>query len=125
MTLFKGQDTEIPLQTFIDKMEPHAVSSLETWCSRCHNTDTRGCDLINQLHELGGGNNAQYADITSTTGKQHVSPVVAGVIGAMVTLVVCGFLFGGLGFWFGKKSGAKAKKRQHEAVFEKASEADD
>lgn len=93
-------------------MEPHAVSSLETWCSRCQNTETRGCDTINQLNKLGGGSNPQYAGITTTTGKHHVSPVVAGVIGAMVTLVVAGLLFGGLGFWVGKKKGSKSKRQQ-------------
>jgi hypothetical protein len=98
--LFGQSETEIPLQTFIDKLQPHAISDLATWCSRCQNTNSRGCELVSNLSN---STSSDYASITSTTGKHHVSPVVAGVIGALVGLVVAALVFGGLGFLGGRK----------------------
>ena len=98
--LFGRDETEIPLQTFIDTLKPHGISDLSTWCTRCGNTNSRGCEL---LGSAGSSSSSDYASITSTSGRQHVSPVVAGVIGALVGIVVAGILFAALGLWGNKK----------------------
>ncbi|KAH8082350.1 histidine phosphatase superfamily [Filobasidium floriforme] len=98
--LFGRDETEIPLQTFIDTLKPHGISELSTWCTRCGNTNSRGCEL---LGSDGSSSSSDYASITSTSGRQHVSPVVAGVIGALVGIVVAGILFAALGLWGNKK----------------------
>lgn len=100
--MFGQTETEIPLQTFIDTLSPHGISDLATWCDRCGNTNSRGCELLGGASSAGGSSSSDYASITSTSGKQHVSPVVAGIIGALVGLVLAGLVFGGLGF-LGKK----------------------
>ena len=97
--MFGNTETEIPLQTFIDALEPHGISDLPTWCQRCGNDDSRGCELL----ASGAASASDYASITSTSGRQHVSPVVAGVIGALVGIVVAGILFAALGLWGNKK----------------------
>lgn len=84
---------------FVLKMQPYALSDLANWCNKCGTSDARGCEPLAALNGTGG---AGYASIDSTQGRHHVSPVVAGVIGSMVTLAVTAFalalwlLLGGL-----------------------------
>jgi hypothetical protein len=99
--MFGQSEVEIPLSTFVDNLRPHGISDLKTWCTRCGNDYSRGCELLGS--SSGSASSSDYASITSTDGKQHVSPVVAGVIGALVGLVVAGLIFGALGFLGGKK----------------------
>lgn len=100
--LFGKGETEIPLQSFIDALEPHGISDLATWCQRCGNSNSRGCELL----DAGVASSSDYASITSTSGKHHVSPVVAGVIGALVGIVIAGIIFAALGLWGNKKGKA-------------------
>lgn len=83
--LFNSGNESYPIDFYMDNMEPFSLNSLSDWCNECGTTDARGCDTLAALNGTGG---AGYASITSTEGKHHVSPVVAGVIGAMVTLAV-------------------------------------
>lgn len=80
-----------PLDTFIDRLATHAINDLGEWCNRCNNTATRGCDVIARANGTPGLSEG-YAPASSTTGRHHVSPVVAGVIGAMVALGIAGIL---------------------------------
>lgn len=88
-----------PVQDFVNKLEPFALNDLSSWCNQCSTTNERGCDTLAALNGTGG---AGYASIESTNGHHRVSPVVAGVIGSMVTLAVVAFalaiwlLLGGL-----------------------------
>jgi hypothetical protein len=83
--LFNSGNATYPIEFFMDNMDPFPLNTLSDWCNACGTTDARGCDTLAALNGTGG---AGYASITSTEGRHHVSPVVAGVIGAMVTLGV-------------------------------------
>jgi hypothetical protein len=76
--LFGGEETVIPYTTFVTKMNEFAIGGGEKWCQVCGVTD---------------GTCAQYLPAAASTasvesGKGGMSLAVAGVIGAMVTLVV-------------------------------------
>lgn len=83
--------TDMHLSEFESKMEPYSLPDLADWCNACQTTNARGCGVLASLNGTGG---AGYASDTSTSGRHHVSPVVAGVIGAMVTLAVAAALLG-------------------------------
>lgn len=70
-------------------LRPLAIESLAEWCDACGETTARGCGVLAALNGTGG---AAFANPTSTEGRQHVSPVVAGVIGALVALAVAAAL---------------------------------
>lgn len=99
--LFGSSSDSTPISELEAKLRPHSLDSLSSWCDKCSNSETRGCATLAQLNGTGGGD-VEYASAASTTGRHHVSPVVAGVIGAMVTLAIAAVLlaawlfFGGL-----------------------------
>ncbi|CAG8971752.1 hypothetical protein HYALB_00007232 [Hymenoscyphus albidus] len=77
--LFGGNSAVIPWRTFTDEMGKFAIGDQESWCRECGN-NTGVCapvgeGVMGQSGEMGGK-------------KEGVSRVVAGVIGAMVTLAV-------------------------------------
>lgn len=81
--MFGTSSPDLPYKTFVDTLSPYGINSLGEWCNKCGTTSARGCDVINSLNDT-------LNDFTSparTTGKQHVSPVVSGVIGALVGIV--------------------------------------
>lgn len=84
-----GGGNSLPLTQLVDKLQPYALTTRAQWCDACKTTDARGCDVLAKYNGTGG---AGYAADTSTLGRHRVSPVVAGVIGAMVTLAVVGIL---------------------------------
>lgn len=94
-----GSDS-MDVTTFTNKMQPYSLDTLAKWCDKCSTSEARGCGVLAQLNGTGGTD--IYAPATSTTGRHHVSPVVAGVIGALVSLAVAAALlamwlfFGGL-----------------------------
>ncbi|PWN30388.1 phosphoglycerate mutase-like protein, partial [Jaminaea rosea] len=89
--LFGSSSTSMPIADFESKMQPYSLDSLSKWCNKCSNSETRGCATLAQLNGTGGGERS-YAPDTSTMGRHHVSPVVAGVIGSMVTLAIAAVL---------------------------------
>jgi len=98
--LFNSTDANsYPIADFKNQMQPYSLNTLTSWCDKCGETEARGCGPLASLNGTGG---AGYASIDSTQGRHMVSPVVAGVIGAMVTLAVAAFalalwlLLGGL-----------------------------
>ncbi|KAK0537560.1 hypothetical protein OC835_001711 [Tilletia horrida] len=86
-------DAGVPLSSLTAQLEPYALRSNADWCNKCASTASlHGCDVLAALNGTGGGQ-VRYAPITSTSGRQRVSPVVAGVIGSVVTLALCTLLF--------------------------------
>lgn len=84
--LFGGDQDVISWNDFTAGMDKFAISSTERWCNVCGNTDgacaAYGSDDSN--------NGDASASSSSKEGKSSngLSPVVNGVIGAMVTLAV-------------------------------------
>ncbi|KAJ6036872.1 Histidine phosphatase superfamily clade-2 [Penicillium herquei] len=68
----------VPWNDFEIELETFAVASIQEWCIRC-NADSVFCSGVLDRND-------------SSTKKRGISPVVAGVIGAVVTLVVIGLL---------------------------------
>lgn len=77
--------TYIPWSDFEQELETFAISSVKEWCVQC-NADTIFCDGVLDSSD------------SSSNKKKGVSPAVAGVIGAVVTLAVIGML-AALGFF--------------------------
>lgn len=106
--MFGSSSNTMALSDFITKLQPYAIPDLGTWCNVCNNTQTRGCDVIaaaNSTSSSTGTDSSSggYSSVTSTTGKQHVSPVVAGVIGAVVGLVFAALFMVGMEMWRKRK----------------------
>lgn len=106
-----GGSNRPALSEMLSKLEPYSLNSWAAWCDACHTTNARGCAPLAQLNGTGG---AGYASIRSTQGRHRVSPVVAGVIGAMVTLAVVA-LFACLAFLGYKIWGAGGKRSGHKS----------
>lgn len=83
--LFGRKETELPFATFTDEMNKFAVGTQEKWCDQCGNS-TGVCAKASTASP----SDADGAPKTgSGTGGGHgMGKVVAGVIGAMVTLAV-------------------------------------
>ncbi|KAJ5980558.1 Histidine phosphatase superfamily clade-2 [Penicillium waksmanii] len=75
----------VPYSEFQSEIETFAMQSTKEWCTQC-NADSIFCTGL-------------MGDSSSSTQKKQMSPAVAGVIGAFVTLGV-GLLFGMIGFFF-------------------------
>ena len=105
----------IAMNNFLAHANSLKIDTLADWCNACGETTARGCASLNALNGTGSG--AKYSDVTSTTGKHQVSPVVAGVIGAMVSLAVALVVVAVLAWLTGltvvKRSKAKNSRRQH------------
>ncbi len=106
--MFGSSSNTMALSDFITKLEPYTVPDLASWCTACNNTQTRGCDVIaaanaSSSSSVSSGSNEGYSSATSTTGKHHVSPVVAGVIGAVLGLFLAALFMVGAELWRKKK----------------------
>lgn len=99
--VFGTSSPSASISDYNSKLQPYSLDSLAKWCDKCSTPDARGCDVLAKLNGTGGGTE-EYAPDTSTFGRHHVSPVVAGVIGALVSLAVASVLlaawlfFGGM-----------------------------
>jgi hypothetical protein len=78
--LFGQSETTLPWVTFTQEMDKFAIGDQKTWCQRCGNT-TGVCATVDPTAS------SSSSSTTSSTGG-GMSRVVAGVIGAMVTLAV-------------------------------------
>ncbi|CDS01943.1 uncharacterized protein SPSC_03068 [Sporisorium scitamineum] len=105
----------IPMDNFLQRADSLKLDTLADWCNTCGETSARGCAPLNALNGTGSG--SKYSDVTSTTGKHQVSPVVAGVIGALVSLAVALIVVAALAYLTGltvvKRSKASYSRRQH------------
>lgn len=77
---------------FVSHFANVKIDTLSKWCTACSEIEARGCGTLYSLNGTGDGKS--YSDATSTTGKHQVSPVVAGVIGALVSLAFALILLG-------------------------------
>lgn len=81
--LFGRGETLLPWSTFVGEMNKFAIGSTDDWCRACGNTT--GVCAASASSGAGGGSAGDAAGSDSDGG---VSRPVAGVIGAVVTLVV-------------------------------------
>jgi acid phosphatase len=80
--LFGQSSIELPWMQFVENTNRFALTSQQQWCQACGNS-TGVCTSI--AAESAG-------PLSSGSSSKGISPPVAGVIGAMVTLGVLGFL---------------------------------
>lgn len=111
--LFGTSSESMPLSDFSAKLQPYSLDTLAKWCDKCANSQTRGCATLASLNGTGGGHQT-YAPDTSTTGRHRVSPVVAGVIGALVTLAIAALLLGAWLFFGGLTERQRRLRRRDE-----------
>ncbi|KAF9646303.1 phosphoglycerate mutase-like protein [Thelephora ganbajun] len=74
---------DIPVQFFVDYLAPLGVGTLPEWCKMCGNTNSRGCQFLQENVNLG-------TDGLKWGGS--VSPIGAGFLGAGLTAIVVGIL---------------------------------
>lgn len=98
--LFGASDTlDLSFGDFLENMQNLSISSTADWCSMCQN-DGLFCAAYSNLQAGGGGTIA----VNRIKTKNGIKPVLAGVIGAIVTLAVASIilalfmLFGGVRF---------------------------
>ncbi|OTA94742.1 hypothetical protein M434DRAFT_394403 [Hypoxylon sp. CO27-5] len=85
--LFGRGETTLPWTTFASEMNKFAVGDTAAWCQACGNT-TGICATSASTGGEGSDGDAAAAAAASTTSGNGISLPVAGVIGALVTLVV-------------------------------------
>lgn len=109
--MFGSSNAAYPLNDFVTKLEPYAITSLGQWCNECENTESRGCALVADYNST-----TSYNGIDSTIGRQHTSPLAAGFIGSAVTMAIGVAILAAM--WFlgmlsiGKK-GSRQQAKQH------------
>jgi hypothetical protein len=74
------------LDEFMAGMQPFVMSDVESWCNTCSSYSVFCPAFVNS-----DGNSSSGS--SSASHRHGISPAVAGVIGAIVTLVVAGILF--------------------------------
>lgn len=84
-----GQDrTVLPWADFVGGMQKFAIADTASWCRACGNS-TGTCATALGLTGSDGNNSSSSGSATATgQGRSGISNAVAGVIGALVTLVV-------------------------------------
>jgi len=79
--LFGQQNDVIPWENFTNEMNKFAIGDQATWCQKCGNSTG--------LCAASSTSTSSSTSATATlSGSSGISKAVAGVIGAMVTLVV-------------------------------------
>ncbi|KAJ9112512.1 hypothetical protein QFC22_006261 [Naganishia vaughanmartiniae] len=118
--MFGTSSPELSYSTFSDKLRSYSLASLGEWCNKCGTTDLRGCDVITSLNDTMN----DFASATSTRGRHHVSPVAAGLIGALVGIIAAlVFMFIG-GTLFKKSGGRFGAGKQSQVLRGRSEEAD-
>jgi hypothetical protein len=85
--LFGQNDTTLSWADFADGMNQFAIADTAAWCQACGNS-TGVCAAEATGSGVSGGSGGDGASSASTGGGGGMSLPVAGVIGALVTLVV-------------------------------------
>jgi hypothetical protein len=85
--LFGGDQDVISWNDFTTGMDKFAISSNERWCNVCGNTDG-ACAAYGSDDSSNGGASTAASSSKESKSSNGLSPVVNGVIGAMVTLAV-------------------------------------
>ncbi|KAN0062173.1 hypothetical protein ACQY0O_005531 [Thecaphora frezii] len=116
-----GATGRIAVAEVESKLGKYGLDTLAEWCDACGTTEARGCAPLYRLNGTGGGH--EYASATSTYGHQRVSPVVAGVIGAVVALAVVAAAVGAWVYTTGGAVVVSRKRARREAAREGAKRA--
>ena len=82
--LMGSSSGDIPVETFIKNLAPIGVETLPVWCKLCGNTNSRGCQFLQEENVNTGSQGLRWGG--------NVSPVGAGFLGAGLTVVVVGIL---------------------------------
>jgi hypothetical protein len=85
--LFGGEQNVISWSDFTDGMDKFAIRDTEHWCDVCGNTEGT-CAAYASDASNNGDASAAPSSSSKDAGGNGLSPVVNGVIGAMVTLAV-------------------------------------
>ncbi|KAI0124662.1 histidine acid phosphatase-like protein [Xylariales sp. AK1849] len=82
--LFGQNETLLPWTTFVDEMNSFAIGDSKSWCTACGNSTGVCAEYAGSSGSSGSGDDST----ASSTSSGGISLPVAGVIGALVTLVV-------------------------------------
>lgn len=108
--------TMIPLADFVTNLQKFMIMNVEDWCTTCNSFSVFCPAFVDDDGSL-------CPTTRSPTGKNGgLSPAVAGVIGAVVTLAVAGLLFGAVALFGGVRLYRVQNKRRSELGGFKGSE---
>lgn len=113
---FSPSQTMIPLTDFVANLQQFMMLNIEDWCTTCNSFSVFCPAFVSN-------NGALCPTTRSSTGKTGgLSPAVAGVIGAVVTLAVAVLLFGAVALFGGVRVHRVQTKRRSELGGFKGSE---
>ncbi|CAK7203050.1 hypothetical protein SEUCBS139899_005779 [Sporothrix eucalyptigena] len=106
--------TNMTYNEFVSAMEAIGLDSVAVWCDMCNGVSIFCPGMLENAgygdgSGTGSGSSGDSSSDSSSSKKSGMAPAVAGVIGALVTLAVIGFVvlaamfFGGLRFFFANK----------------------
>ncbi|GLB38274.1 putative HCO3- transporter family protein [Lyophyllum shimeji] len=107
---FFGSATDVPLQDFVNSVEPLGIDSLSEWCTLCNNQQDRGCGALNLA-----------ATSAVAANRPAIGSVGAGFLGAGVMLALALAMFGVLLFLGVLTVGPGRSKRKRSATASVAS----
>lgn len=84
---FFGSAADVPLEDFVNYIEPLGIESLSKWCTLCNNKEDRGCDVLNIA-----------ATSAVAQSRPAIGSVGAGFLGAGLMLALALAMFGVLLF---------------------------
>ena len=116
---FSPSQTMIPLTDFISNMEKFMIFNVEEWCNTC-NSFAVFCPAF--VDNDGTDGTLNPSTRRSSSNKGGLSPAVAGVVGAVVTLAVALLLFGAVALLGGVRLHRVHTKRRSELGGFKGSE---
>ena len=105
----------IPFTDFLAALEDFMTVTVEDWCEAC-SSDSVFCAAYESSTGSSSSGSSSSSDSSSSGSSAHgrVSPVVAGVIGAIVTLALLFLVLGALMLLFGLRFFRQHNKRRSE-----------
>lgn len=86
--LFGQSETLLPWATFVSEMNKFAIADTASWCTACGNSTGVCAEYASGSSSSGSGDASSSSASTGSGSGNGISLPVAGVIGALVTLVV-------------------------------------
>lgn len=111
-----NSETRMRWSDFVDEMDKFSIREVSVWCDMCSSV-TLFCSALSHSSGTSSGSPSSSDD---TNSDVSLSPAVAGVIGAIITLGVTGlagitaFVFGGIRIR--RKGPAEAAARRHSSL---------
>ncbi|KAI1758846.1 histidine phosphatase superfamily [Hypoxylon sp. FL1150] len=112
-----NSETRMRWSDFVDEMDKFSIREVSEWCDMCSSV-ALFCSAL--VHDSDSSSSSSSTGSTSSTSSDvSLSPAVAGVIGAIITLGVIGlaattaFVFGGLRI---RRSDPAAAARRHSSL---------